>query len=192
MITFDLCYRFTNIIGNKKFAETTDVPPERLSRKRRRLSSPDAEESSVWLYPDHCQICGKYRIQQRRGKSLYPHKILTLNAEAAIKNSAKLKDLVHYAEIVNVDLVAKEYKVHDSCYKKFVITKSTLDEASKLQSEGASESHKNAPYAVSNFDEVKEFVSDIILQDQRAVSISSLHDIYGLGIGKNLNLEDCQ
>ena len=39
------------------------------------------------------------------------------------------------------------------------------------------------PYECSNFDEVKEFISDVFLNDQRAVSMSSLHAISGLGIG---------
>ena len=39
------------------------------------------------------------------------------------------------------------------------------------------------PYESLNFDEVKEFISDVVLNDQRTVSMSSLHAIYRLGIG---------
>lgn len=51
---------------------------------------------------------------------MIPYKITTFDAASAIKDAAKTKDPVHYAEIVDVDLIAKEYKVHKPCYKKFV------------------------------------------------------------------------
>ena len=39
------------------------------------------------------------------------------------------------------------------------------------------------PNESSNFDEVKDLISDVVLNDQQAVSMSYLHAIYGLGIG---------
>ena len=114
---------------------------------------------------------------------MIPYKITTFDAASAIKDAAKTKDPVHYAEIVDVDLIAKEYKVHKPCYKKFVKGVSTTISRSEEPANRNEQENDSQPYESSNFDEVKEFISDVVLNDQRAVSMSSLHAIYGLGIG---------
>ena len=114
---------------------------------------------------------------------MIPYKITTFDAASAIKDAAKTKDPVHYAEIVDVDLIAKEYKVHKPCYKKFVKGVSATTSRSEEPANRNEQENDSPPYESSNFDEVKEFISDVVLNDQRAVSMSSLHAIYGLGIG---------
>ncbi|XP_066933544.1 uncharacterized protein [Clytia hemisphaerica] len=184
------CYkRFTVVLGDRRFSETTDNVAEPVERKRRRLSSPDTSVSPADLFGKECQLCGKERVQVK-GSRIKPHKILTRVAEAAIKNAAKSKDPVHYFDIVNVDLVTKDYKVHNSCYKRFVKPTTVATKSNKSSTSSASSTSNGneekigcPSYETSNFAEVKEFVSDVILGDQRAVSIASLHEIYGLGIG---------
>ena len=113
-----------------------------------------------------------------------------MNAEAAIKAAAKLKDPMHYFEILDVDLIAEEYKVHASCYKRFVKPTAVKRKATNIPSEGTdmSEDNASASYDTSNFEEVKEYVTEVILDDRRAVSMSCLHHIYGLVLGKNIML----
>ena len=88
-------FRFTSILGNRKFSETIDTPAP-VERKSCRLSNPEAE-SSVGLYPDECQLCGKVCIQEK-GKRVSQRKILTKTTESAIKNAAKSKDQVHFRD----------------------------------------------------------------------------------------------
>ena len=161
-------------------------------QKSRRLSSPDPQ-GNVWLYPNECQLCGKNRIQHKNVRYI-PYKITSFAAVLAIKEAAKSKDLTHYAEIENVDLIAKEYKVHETCYKKF--TKGfTATSSNDCENDPTDITKLNATdepsterlsYDHSNFDQVKEFVKDMILNDQRAISMKSLHNIYGIGIGRSL------
>ena len=40
------------------------------------------------------------------------------------------------------------------------------------------------PYDRSNFEEVREYVRDVVLNEKYATSIKVLHEIYGLGIGR--------
>ena len=111
---------------------------------------------------------------QHRKKKYYPYKITTHNAAAAIKNAAESKSPLHYCEIKDVDLIAKEYRVQEPCYRKFT---NGFSENSKAGSSASG--YKKKP---SN--ELKEYVQEIIIGDQRATSMKILHDIYGIGIGE--------
>ena len=172
--------RFTVILGDSRYSETIETP---LQRKRPRLSSP--EPSIPGGFGPQCQICNK-EDKKVDGKKFKPYKILTRDAEAAIKNAAKSKDPAHYFDILNVDLVVKEYKVHAQCYKSFVKL-STAKASTNKRKTGESVDQEGkisgSSYDTSNFDDVKQFVYDVVLGDQRAISIGSLHELYGLGIG---------
>ena len=107
------------------------------------------------------------------------YKITTFYAASAVKDAAKTKDSVHYAEIVDLHL----YKVHKPGYKEFVKGVSATTSRSEEPAHRNEQENDCQPYESLNVDEVKEFISDVVLNDQRAVSMSSLHAIYGLGIG---------
>ena len=47
-----------------------------------------------------------------------------------------------------------------------------------------SESEPTAAYSQSNYEEVKEYVKNMVIENQCATSMKTLHAIYGLGIGK--------
>ena len=53
---------------------------------------------------------------------------------------------MHYFEISNIDLIAEEYKVHSTCYKRFVMptTTTTGKKATNTPSERTDESENNA------------------------------------------------
>ena len=64
---------------------------------------------------------------------MIPYKITAFDAASAIKDTAKTKDPVHYAEIVDVDVIVKEYKVHKPCYKMFVKDVSATTSRSEMR-----------------------------------------------------------
>lgn len=83
-------------------------------------------------------------------------------------------------------MVVKEYKVHAQCYRKFVKlskAKAFADKRTVGETVNQEGNISGSSYDTSNFDDVKKFVYDVVFGDQRAISIGSLHELYGLGIG---------
>ena len=76
------------------------------------------ESTSAWVYPNDCHFCHKIRIKHK-GQVVLPKKIRTFNATKTIKEPAKVKDSSLYAEIVDLDLIAKKFKYHQVCYQNF-------------------------------------------------------------------------
>ena len=70
------------------------------------------------MFPEECDICNKIRIKSK-GRVETPDKIAALSAERTIKESAKQKDPDFHSKIVYVDLIAKEFKYHRTCYRNF-------------------------------------------------------------------------
>ena len=167
---FYIIYRFTQILGNKKFQKDGQD-----SRKSYRLSSPLASPTAAWIYPKECNICSKFRVQHKN-KKFEPYKITTKNAQSAIKNAAKATDETLYIEISNLDLIAKEFKVHEHCYQNFTRG------FSHAQSSSLSSSSQAKPfiYDTGKFEKVKEYVSIEVLGLGKAVSLKTLHQIYDL------------
>ena len=83
-----------------------------------------------------------------------------------------------HVKIKDLDLIAKEFKVHKHCYKKFTrgYTKDVRNEEQPSTS--------NEPKCDSgNFEAVKVFVCNHVLKLGKAASMKQLHDIYELGAG---------
>ena len=98
-----------------------------------------------------------------------------------LKSAAKSKDEPMYYLISNLDIIAKDFKVHQPCYKSF-----TLDH----YREGNKEAHQegqtsNHTYSTSNYEEVKEYVNDIVINEKRPASMKLLHEIYGLEVNNS-------
>lgn len=92
---------------------------------------------------------------------------------------------MHYCEIKDVDLIAKEYKVHQNCYKNFTKGFSLKEKSQKkMNLEPQTSESESTAYSQSNYEEVKEYVKNMVIDNQCATSIKTLHAIYGLGIGK--------
>ena len=136
-------------------------------------------------YPNVCQLCGKHRIQHNK-KRYTPYTITTFNSATAIKSAAKSKNEPLYREIENLDLIAKEFKVHQPCYKKFTLDHYCNEKEKAKTSTNNSmplENETSTSYSKSNYEEVKEFVNDVIIKGKKLASMKLLHEIYGLGIG---------
>ena len=143
--------RFTFILGNKKFGESKS--PE--IRQSNRISSHISSPLPAWIYPKECNLCLKYRVQYKSKKyELYA-------AKNTIKAAAKAKNEMFYKEIKDLDLIAKEFKVHKHCYQQYTSghafsSRSNLADHKEMSSEESS-------YDTGKFNEVKEFVTDDIL-----------------------------
>ena len=101
-----------------------------------------------------------------------------MNAQSAIKSAAKQKDPELYSQIESLDLIAKEFQVHQVCYQQF-----THGYSAATVSSPTAPSVTSTVYEKSNFLEVKEYVEDVVIRQQTPVSIKILHQIYGLGVG---------
>ena len=126
---------------------------------------------------------------QHRNKKHVPYNITSHAASVAIKNASKSKDPLHFCEIKDMDLIAKEYKVHQPCYQKF--TKGSALKCKETSSSSRIQNlnqHEEEQLNISNFDEVKAYVRDIVIGDQCATSMKIKHNIYGIGIGKFKNI----
>ena len=69
------------------------------------------------LFGDNCMICKKHQIKEGH-KFQLPKKLLTLDTANNIKKAAEMtEDEEPLLKITEVDLVAKEFKRHDKCYR---------------------------------------------------------------------------
>ena len=70
------------------------------------------------LFSDNCMICKKHQIKVGH-KFRLPKKLLTLDSANNIKKAAEItEDEELLLEIIEEDLVAKEFKRHDKCYRE--------------------------------------------------------------------------
>ena len=146
-----------------------------------RLSNPGTAEScTFWLFLDECQICGKIRLQ-RNNKTYKPYVITSFDAQEAIKNASKEKNQPLFEEIVHLDLIAKEFKVHQICYQTYTLgytSKSMINKKADKKYAANNVDCDKEVYEKSNFDEVKEYVNDIVIKERRTVSMELLHRIF--------------
>ena len=71
------------------------------------------------MYPKECNFCKKYRIK-RQQKIYLPITVCTEEAVNTIKQAAEAnEDQTLFFEIKDLDLIAKEFKYHECCYKDF-------------------------------------------------------------------------
>ena len=134
------------------------------------------------MYPQYCNLCGKYRIQHRN-KKCEPYKISTFNTATTIKAAAREKNKTLFEEVKDLDLIAKEFKVHKMCYQKFTLGCSSSSSISGSAASSNAEIENEPVYEKGNFNEVQNYIKDIVLEQGKVASMKTLHEIYGLGIG---------
>ena len=92
-----------------------------------------------------------------------------------VKKVAEIKkDEQLLLRIKGVDLIAKEMQVHRICqidYTRIITLKSKPSEADETE------------FKCGDFESVKSFISGSILTLNQAVSVTVLHQIYGMGFG---------
>ena len=165
------CYKKFILILFSQSKET--FTPNRLSGRQ----SISLESTSAWVYPDDCNSCHKIRIKHK-GHVTFARKISTFNAIKTVKESAKIKDASLYAEMVDLDLIAKEFNYHQVCYQNF--TREYLSRDQLADSTGI-KNNENTTGNVNErkLDAVEKYVSDNILQrDGKAISMDDLKKNY--------------
>ena len=120
LIHSEPCYKKFTLILSGQSSRQKDTPEEPL-RKSKRKSSIDVEEPPpvAWKYGPECQLCHSERAQYQN-EDVYPYKITTFQCNDTVKAAAKAQNEVLFDEIRCLDLVAKEFKMHDHCRKKFL------------------------------------------------------------------------
>ena len=85
-----------------------------------------------------------------------PKLLVTQTAERTVKAAAKLKRPFLFAEIKDLNLIAKEFKYHDKCYKDFTrnINANNTDQNAKT----------STTYSTGNFEIVKNMLVKGLLQ----------------------------
>lgn len=168
------CYKkFTLILSKTKIETTT---PSNQNRTSTRIKSPPNVKS---VYPRECNICKKYQITIKR-KKVIPIKITTLIATETIKAAAMKKDEQLFYEIKELDLISKEFKYHPQCYKDF-----TRGFGEKGRTENQAQDDDELPLndnestsQVKDIEAVKRFIEANILRDNKAVSMTTLQELY--------------
>ena len=133
------------------------------------------------LFHIECFICGKHRLQRAK-KNEFSHLLLTRSGECTIKMASKDKMPSFYYQIKDVDLIAKELKIHDSCFASFTheYRKSFRDYEMLPDAETATSVTADEVQKTGNCDAVKKYINKHILIGKNAVSMNILHTVYGL------------
>ena len=111
----------------------------------------------------------------RNGKYIFPITISTQQVVNTIKDAAEAKeDQKLFFGIKDLDLIAKEFKYHDACYREYT---RKSDKAQKRN-----ESHGDIQQT-GNFEAVVKCIADKVIGQNQAISMSALHDLYQLHTG---------
>ena len=95
------------------------------------------------------------------------HQLTLKTTEETIKEAAELRndeDVLHH--IRDVDLLAKEFQVHNKCRLDYTRKRDSIENGERdIQTFG-------------NFDAVKNFLEDHVLKNNQTASMSLIHDLY--------------
>ena len=163
------CYKkFTLILSKEKDRSSENSNNESLLTEPRPKRAKTSHVSNV--YPKECNFCKKYRIM-KKNKIHFPKTVCTDKAVQTIKDAAESKeDQSLYFEIKDADLIAREFKYHEKCYKEY-----TRKEKSSFKQAGNERSR-----SLGDFDQVKKCIEEKILSQNQAISMRILHDLYGV------------
>ena len=123
-----------------------------------------------------------------KGKKQYPKNITTEPACKKLKQAARLHNDEHFLFIMSgdEDLIAKEFKMHEKCYKDYTRICSRQPVASTSKESNENEDSYGTGENGSKIDHLCEFVRTHILEGEQSVSIKLLTEVYGL------DKEDCR
>ena len=167
------CYKkFTAIIARSRKRKSND---EAVLNRLKRTGN-EGNPSTSGIFPKVCFVCKKQRRTIKK-KIYFAYTITTENAAAKIKEAAALKeDNELLIQITGVDLIAKELMTHKECYLDYI---RCISEKAEAVSD-----NKDERSGFGDFDKVKEFIGEGIINRSQAVSMTALHKIYGTGFGQ--------
>jgi len=121
------------------------------------------------IFGDICMLCKKRQIKIGQ-KYHYPKPIITLAAASNLKQAAeKCNDAALLLQISEVDLVAKEFKNHEKCYRDYTrILYDNTQNVTRINNKG-------------DFAAVCRVIDDEVLRSGKCVSMSLLINVYGIG-----------
>jgi hypothetical protein len=166
------------VFANKgKKANKVSVKSSPLKRKRR------SREVTGNLFPDVCMICKSSKPLKVKGKKQFIKAIQTFSSCETLKKSAMLRrDEEMLSEISEVDLIAKEFKVHQKCYKTYTLAcykvpvPVSTTETTQEFGEAIDESEQSSN---TDFEAVCNFVTVHVIGGNQSVSMKTLTEIYG-------------
>jgi hypothetical protein len=173
------CYqKFTNAVSVlKRKTSSNDVPDKRQRR---------SGQLPCNLFPDICMKCKSSNPITIKGKKQYPKNITTISACESIKRAALLQDDKELILLVaNEDLIAKEFKMHEKCYRDYTSI-CTKENATPNKNSASTSSNDENDDCKKRFESLCQFVRDRIVDGGQSVSIKLLTEVYGL------DKEDCR
>ena len=158
----------------KKF--TLAVSLGKRKRKKKSINVAKSKPQKVSLnalnergkFGANCGICKK--LQRKVGSKYHcPKPIRTTDADKNLKEAAKLsKDETLSLAIHEVNLIAKEFKNHEKCYRDYTRTLYPNENQSTVNGKG-------------DFKAVCDVIEKEAISLSKAVSMSVLTDVYGIG-----------
>ena len=95
------------------------------------------------------------------------------------KDAAKLRmDHDVSGQVCEIDLIAKELMMHKQCYIDY--TRCLEEQSQDVDKDDNNDGEREMK---GDFDQVKDFIQDAIIESRKAVSIAAVHRIYGTGYG---------
>ena len=158
----------------KKF--TLAVSLEKGKRKKKSINVAKSKRQKVSLnaqnergkFGANCGICKK-RQRKVGPKYQYPKPIRTTDADKNLKEAAKLrKDETLLLEIHEVDLIVKEFKNHEKCYRDYTRILYPNENQSTVNEKG-------------DFKAVCDVIEKEVISLSKVVSMNALIDVYGIG-----------
>ncbi len=91
-----------------------------------------------------------------------------------LKLTAKSKNEELFYKIKDRNLIANEFKVHKCCYNDF--TKPSVTDKENIEPQSNN-------YEKGDFDKVVAFIKQEVIDKNSVTTLSTLHEMYGLGVG---------
>ena len=132
-----------------------------------------ATSTSGILFPSACGICKKDVIKLKGVKQYTTH-IVT----KTMKKAAELhQDDDMLRRIQAEDLIAREFKKHENCYREYTCITHLKEDVDDSSSKHLCDND------TGKFEKVCNIIDDFILTQNQAISMSFLNETYGTGLG---------
>ena len=130
--------------------------------------------------------CKSSNLITIKGKKQCPKNVTTISACESIKRAAVLKDDEELVLlVVNEDLIAREFKMHEKCYRDYTRICTKQIATPNINCASTSDIDKSGD-CKKRFENLRQFVRDRIVDRGQSVSIKLLTEVYGL------DEEDCR
>ena len=177
------CYKnFTKAISvlSQRRKAMKKIDPQRSPLKRKKRS----HDLSGNLFPSVCMKCKTSKPIKVKGKKQQIKVVQTFSSCRTLQQAATLRnDQEMLAAISGVDLIAKEFKMHQKCYKEYTLICSkrsaTASAAAVCRDTVECEGSASQQRTTTDFEAVCSFVTSHVIGGCQTVSLTVLTDMYG-------------